>query len=393
MNFRDYSDLFMIEKGFTALNHGSYGAVPGAILEYQYSLINRMESLTTRFFTRELSALLEGSLSTLCDFINTPYESTVFIKNATTAANAVLKSVPFEKGDEVVTTNLIYASCRKALDHITSQKGVKVHKVEIPFPAKDKITISNKIMEKVNERTKLIFIDHITSETATIMPVEMIIEAASKLGIEVFVDGAHAPGMIPLDISKLKPDYYTGNCHKWLYTPKGSAFLYVNPQKFDQMVPTVISNHYNDGATPAQRFRNSFDWSATMDYSGYACVGKTIKYLEKEVEGGWEEIRKRNHALVLKGRDILTEMLNLSPTVPDEMTGSIVTMKLGSKSVKDPATGLDVVQVELLDRYKIEALITTLYPTDERIIRISAALYNNEEDYVKLGEALSGCGY
>ncbi len=388
MTFRDYSDLFMIEKGFTGLNHGSYGAVPKAIMEYQYSLMNRMESLTTRFFTRELPHLLEESLETLCNFINSPYESTVFIKNATTAANAVLKSVNFANNDEVVTTNLIYASCRKALDHITSQKGVKVHKVEIPFPANDNTTIFNKVMEKVNERTKLIFIDHITSETATIMPVEMIIEAASKRGIEVFVDGAHAPGMIPLDISKLKPDYYTGNCHKWLYTPKGSAFLYVNPQKFDQMVPTVISNHYNDGKTPAQRFRNSFDWSATMDYSGYACVGKTIEYLEKEVEGGWKEIRKRNHALALKGRDILTDMLNLSPTVPDQMTGSIVTMKLGSKSLKDPKTGLDIVQIELLDKYKIEALITTLYPTDERIIRISAALYNNEEGYVKLGKAL-----
>jgi isopenicillin-N epimerase len=385
---KSYLELFGIEKGFTALNHGSFGACPKEIIEYQYSLMKRMESLTTRFFTRELPDLLEESLETLCRFINAPKKSTIFIKNATTAANAVFKSIDFKAGDEIVTTNLIYSSCRKVIDHTALEKGLKVHKVEIPFPAKNSLEIFEKIMGQVNSRTKLIFIDHITSETATILPVEMIIKEASKKEIDVFVDGAHAPGMIPLDILKLSPAYYTGNCHKWLYTPKGSAFLYVDQKKLDSMVPTVISNNYKDGVTSEERFRNAFDWSATMDYSGYACVGKTIEYLEKNVEGGWGEIMKRDRDLAIKGRGIIAEKLNLDSFIPDEMTGSMVTMKLNSTAVKDPVTGLDIIQMKLLDEYKIEALITTLYPTKERILRISAALYNNENDYELLAEAL-----
>jgi isopenicillin-N epimerase len=164
--------------------------------------------------------------------------------------------------------------------------------------------------------------------------------------------------------------------------------LFVDESKLDSMVPTVISNNYKDGLTPKERFRNAFDWSATMDYSAYAVVGKTIEYLEKNVDGGWDEIRRRNHELALKGRDIIAEKLNLDNFIPDAMTGSMVTMKLNSTAAKDPGTGLDVIQMKLLDEYKIEALITTLYPTKERILRISAALYNNENDYERLAEAL-----
>ncbi len=388
MIFKDYSHLFLIDPRSIALNHGSFGAVPLEIVNYQFSLIKRMESLTTKFFTRELPSLLEESLHVLTDFINAPYENTVFIKNATSAVNAVLNSIPFKKNDEIVTTNLIYASCRKTLEHISACKGVVVRQAEIPFPAHSDQKIFDTIMALVNNKTKLIFIDHISSETATVMPVEKIIEEASKAGIDTFIDGAHAPGMIPLDIKKLNPTYYTGNCHKWLYTPKGSAFMYVKSEKIDQMTPPVISNNFREGKSGVERFRNSFDWSATMDYSSFVCVGRTIKYLENEVEGGWREIMKRNHQLVISGRNTLSEILDTKNCIPDEMTGSMVTIKLGSKAVTDKKTGLDVLQIELLDRYNVEALITTLYPTNERILRISAALYNNRADYETLLDKL-----
>ncbi len=383
-----YLKLFGIEKGFTALNHGSFGACPTEIINYQFELIKKMESLPTRFFTRIIKPLIAESMEILSGFVNAPANDMVFVRNATTASNAVINSIHFEKGDEIVTTNLIYGSCRNAIDHAAKTKGAVVKKAVIPFPVKSENEITELILGLITKRTKLIFIDHVTSETAMIMPVKKICDEANRLGIDIFIDGAHAPGMIPLDISAINPTYYTGNCHKWICAPKGSAFLYVRPDRQESTIPPVISNYFRQGETANEKLHNSFDWSGTMDYTSHACVGKTIEYLRNNVDGGWNEIMKRNHELAVTGRNIIVKKLHLNQYLSDELIGSMSTIKLDLTTVKDPSTGLDVIQMKLLDEYKIEALITTLFPTNERILRISAALYNNENDYEQLAEAL-----
>ncbi|HPS28750.1 MAG TPA: aminotransferase class V-fold PLP-dependent enzyme [bacterium] len=388
MKTSDYSHLFLIEPGFTALNHGSFGSCPAEIINYQFELVKKMESLTTRFFTRIVKDLNAESMYSLSRFVNASSADMIFIRNATTAANAVINSMTFKPGDEIVTTNLIYGSCRNALDYAAQTKGAVIKKANIPFPVKSENEIAESILGLITKKTKLIFIDHVTSETALILPVQKICDEANRLGIDVFIDGAHAPGMLPLDISAINPTYYTGNCHKWICAPKGTAFLFVRPEKQESVIPPIISNYFCQGETSNARFHSSFDWSGTMDYTNYACVGKTIDYLENKVSGGWNGIMKRNHELVITGRNIITKELHLDQYLPDELIGSMATIKLNSTADIDPKTGIDLIQMELLDKYNIETVITTLYPTKQRILRISAALYNNETDYEKLAEAL-----
>ncbi|HNW81806.1 MAG TPA: aminotransferase class V-fold PLP-dependent enzyme, partial [bacterium] len=377
MKTSDYSHLFLIEPGFTALNHGSFGSCPAEIINYQFELVKKMESLTTRFFTRIVKDLNAESMYSLSRFVNASSADMIFIRNATTAANAVINSMTFKPGDEIVTTNLIYGSCRNALDYAAQTKGAVIKKANIPFPVKSENEIAESILGLITKKTKLIFIDHVTSETALILPVQKICDEANRLGIDVFIDGAHAPGMLPLDISAINPTYYTGNCHKWICAPKGTAFLFVRPEKQESVIPPIISNYFCQGETSNARFHSSFDWSGTMDYTNYACVGKTIDYLENKVSGGWNGIMKRNHELVITGRNIITKELHLDQYLPDELIGSMATIKLNSTADIDPKTGIDLIQMELLDKYNIETVITTLYPTKQRILRISAALYNN----------------
>src|SRR5690554_5545799 len=264
---KSYPQLFNIDKNYTAINHGSFGACTREVLNYHIALQKRMESLTTRFFSLELKPLLTESLQYLAGFINAPVDNLVFIRNATTAANAVINSLTFRPGDEIVTNNLIYESCRHLLNHLAVDKGVVLRIAKIPFPACKSEEIVAKHMELVNNKTRLVFIDHITSETATILPVEKISRELKAYGIPIFIDGAHAPGMIPLDLNIIAPDYYTGNCHKWLSSPKGAAFLYVDPARQENMIPSIISNFFRKGDNVREKFYNSFFWSGTaIDY-------------------------------------------------------------------------------------------------------------------------------
>jgi isopenicillin-N epimerase len=347
-----------------------------------------MESLTTRFFTLELKELYLQSLAGLASFINAPLENIVFIKNATTAANALISSLSLKEGDEIITTNLIYEACRHLLNHYAQTKGVVLKVAQFPFPVTSDEQVISAITELITPKTKLAFLDHITSETATILPIASLIQEFRKRGIPLFIDGAHAPGMILLDLEKLDPDYYTGNCHKWLCSPKGAAFFYVRPDKQKDLNPAIISNYFRKGNETKERFFNSFYWSGTADYTPYCCVKPVIDFFEQTIEGGWSFIMNRNRQLVLTGRDIICDTLGLNEYTPEEMTGSLVTIRLNSKSDLDEKTGLDILVLKLLYDYKIEALIPRLYQTEERILRISAHLYNKESDYEKLALTL-----
>lgn len=386
--YKDYSHLFTIDEQYTALNHGSFGACTKAVTEYRFSLIRRMESLTTRFFMMEMKPLLQESLKSLADFVNAPVEDTVFVSNATTAASAVLKSIQWKPYDEIVTTNLIYESCSHLINLLARTHNLTVHIAEIDFVNDDDDSIIEKIFSLVNDRTKLLFIDHIASTTALILPVEKITAKAKEYGIDIFIDGAHAPGILPLDIIRLKPDYYTGNCHKWLCSPKGAAFLYVKPSRQEMLIPPVISNYFQKGTTVSERMFNSFYWLGTMDYTSCICVAAALRHIENEVEGGWQEVMRRNRSLVIRGRDIICEELKFNEYTPEKMTGSMVSIKTGTKSNPDPATTLDYLYYEILNKFRIETIFAPLQPAKERLLRLSAHIYNKESDYVKLAQAL-----
>jgi len=218
------SDLavhWALDPSVVFLNHGSFGACPRAVLERQSELRTRMEAEPVRFLSKELQPLLDESRERLAQLLSTVPENLVFVPNATTGVNAVVQSLEIKAGDEILTTNQDYNACRNALKAVAERVGGKVVVAQVPFPVRDEAQVIDAVLSGVSERTRLAMIDHVTSPTAVVYPIEKIVRALEERGIDTLVDGAHAPGMLPVDLDALRPAYYTGNCHKWLSHPKG----------------------------------------------------------------------------------------------------------------------------------------------------------------------------
>ena len=219
-----------LEKNIVHLNHGSFGACPTRILEEQTKLRQKMESNTLRFFEQDIPQLLERSHEALGAFLGAPASDIVFVDNATTGVSTVLSNLNLDKGDRILVTNHGYNACSNAAHFFATRAGADIDLVSLPFPNSDPSDFVARIVEACSVRTRILLVDHVTSVTGLIMPLEEIIPAVQERGIKVLVDGAHAPGMLPLRVAELNADYYTGNCHKWMCAPKGPAFLYIRPE-------------------------------------------------------------------------------------------------------------------------------------------------------------------
>jgi isopenicillin-N epimerase len=238
-------------------------------------------------------------------------------------------------------------------------------------------------------------LDHVTSPTGLVLPVERLVRELSARGVETLIDGAHAPGMIDLDLGTLGATYYTGNCHKWLCAPKGAGFLYVQADRQAKVRPVVISHGANTPRPGRSRFHDEFDWTGTADPTPFLCVPVALEAMAALVEGGWEEIRRRNRELAFAARRILAEALGVAPPAPEEMIATLVSFPLpDGASAEPPSSPLyaDALQDELLARYRIEVPVVPWPAPPRRLIRISAQLYNSEDEYRKLGEALRELG-
>ncbi|MCB1122478.1 MAG: aminotransferase class V-fold PLP-dependent enzyme, partial [Verrucomicrobiae bacterium] len=257
--------LFNLDPQVVFLNHGSFGACPKEVLAYQQELRMRLERQPVQFFQRDLEPLLDEAREVLGDFVGADPSDLVYVPNATSGVNAVLRSIPINPGDELLVTDHEYNACRNALDYAAEQGGAKVVVVNIPFPIHSEDEVLEAVLGRVSDKTRLLLIDHVTSPTALIFPVAKIISVLKERGIDTFVDGAHAPGMIPLQIEKLRAAYYTGNCHKWICAPKGAGFLYVEKSKQAQVRPLVISHGANSPRTDRSRFQIEFGWMGTGD--------------------------------------------------------------------------------------------------------------------------------
>ena len=370
------------------LNHGSFGATPIAVLERQLELRARLEADPTGFFLRELPALAEAARATLATFVGVETEDLVFVPNATAGVNTVLRSIDLQPGDEIVYTDHEYPACRFAADVIAEAAGARTVMAEIGFPPPSPGDVIAAISDTIGPRTRLVLIDHVTSPTGLVLPVREITEAVHERGVAVLVDGAHAPGMIDLDIASLGVDFYTGNCHKWLCAPKGAAFLWVARNRRDRIRPLAIS-HGAGAAAEADRFRAEFDWTGTDDPTARLCVPAAIDTMGAMVPGGWPEVRRRNHALALQARGILCSVMGVDPPAPDEMVGCMAALAL-PEARREPVGpfAFDPLQDELFERFRIEAPVITWMPGPGRILRVSAQLYNCVEDFEILANAL-----
>ena len=380
---------WLLDPSVTYLNHGSFGATPKVVLAKQDEFRRRMEQEPVRFLIRELEPLLDDVRRTLGTFIGAPPDNLAFVPNATAGVNAVLSSLTFSADDELVVTNHEYNACRNALEFIASRSGARVNVVDIPFPVGSPDEIFDSVMSAATGRTRLLLIDHITSQTALIMPVARIVTAMNVRGIDTLIDGAHAAGHIPLDIRTIGPAYYTGNLHKWVCAPKGAAFLYVRADKRDAIRPVAISHGANSPRTDRSRFHLEFDWTGTYDPSPWLAVSEALRFLPTLVEGGWAEVMRRNHTLVLRAREILCDALRLEKPAPDDMLGAMASVSLpdGEPTPLSPLS-IDPLQDALLERFSIEVPVMQWPSPPKRVLRVSAQLYNTVDEYDQLADAL-----
>jgi isopenicillin-N epimerase len=386
----DLAALWPLDPAVTFLNHGSYGACPKAVLEHQAALRAELEAEPVLFLGRNLEARLDAARARLAAFLGANPDDLAFVTNATGGVNAVLRSLSFAPGDEVLTTDHAYAACKNTLDYVAGRGGVKVNVAVVPFPLTSPDEVVAAVLAKATPKTRLALLDHITSPTALVLPIARLVSELAARGIDALVDGAHGPGMVPLDLNALGAAYYTGNCHKWLCTPKGSAFLWVRRDRQVAVHPLTISHGHTGEREGRTRFRLEFDWMGTSDPTAWLTVPMAIDYLGALLPGGWPALMARNRALALEGRALLCAAAGTPPVCPEEMVGSIASVRLADSPLKKPAWRQpDPLQPRLFGEWGIEVPIMRWPAAPKRLIRISAQLYNRREQYVRLAGALA----
>ncbi|PZV15566.1 MAG: aminotransferase [Leptolyngbya sp.] len=376
-----FAQFWSLDPAIAFLNHGSFGACPIAVLEQQQHYRQQMERQPLQFLGVDLEPLLDQARETLAAFVGADATDLVFVPNATTGVNAVLRSLKFQPGAELLTTNHEYNACRNALNYVAKREGLEIVVAEIPFPLTSSSQILEAVVSKISSRTRLALLDHVTSQTGLVFPLAELIQEFNQRGIDTLIDGAHAPGMIPLNLRELNATYYTGNCHKWLCSPKGAAFLYVRCDRQPEIRPLTISHGANADRPNRSRFHLEFDWMGTDDPTAYLCVPAAIQFMGSLLPGGWAEVMATNRTLAIAARETLCSALNVSPSCPSDMLGSLAVVPL-------PDGDWQMLHNALLEKYKIEVPIIPWGHPMGRQIRISAQLYNHPVQYEYLAAAI-----
>ena len=372
------------------LNHGSFGACPRRVLDVQEELRARMERQPVLFLSRELEPLLDEARAALARFVGADPDDLAFVPNATTGVNTVVRSLRLGPGDEVLTTDHAYNACRNAL-RVLEPAGVRVVTAALPWPGVTPAQVIETVVAAVTPRTRLALIDHVTSPTGLVFPVETLVRALAERGVDTLVDGAHAPGMLPLDVDRIGAAYYTGNCHKWLCTPKGSGFLHVRRDRQDGVLPLAVSHGFNSTRTDRSRFRLLFDWGGTDDPTPFLCIPEAIRFLGSLLPGGWSALMQRNRELALTGRALLCDALGIPQPAPAEMIGSLAAVPLPDSEGPPPPAGSmnDPLQRTIYDRYRVEVPIFVFPRHPRRLVRIAAQLYNSRAQIELLARVLT----
>jgi len=353
-------DEFLLDREVVFLNHGSYGACPREIFARYQEWQLELERQPVAFLGRRLDGLLAEARAALGAYVNADPDDLVFVQNATAGVNLAAWAVALEAGDEVVTTNVEYGALDLAWQHVCSHAPAEYRRMPVTVPLDDPV---EEIWSGVTDRTRVLFLSHITSETALRLPVEELCARARERGIATVVDGAHVPGHIPLDLRALDVDYYAGNCHKWLCAPKGAGFLYVRRQLQETIAPLVAGWGYEDGGT----FLSRHEKQGTRDPSAFLTVPAAIDWLAAH---DWDAVRERCRALAARA----PARLGLEPLSRPGL--QMLTMRL-------PETAPDDLQERLYDEHRIEI------PVFDGMIRASFQGYNEDSDLDALASALA----
>lgn len=402
----DLARNWALDPDVTYLNHGAFGACPWPVLRAQDEWRTRMERHPIRFHDVELEGHLAHARGRLADFLHADQADLAFVPNATTGVNTVLASLDFAPGDEILATDHEYNACLNAARRVAAKHGASVVVASLPFPARSPDEMAAALLERVTGHTRLVLISHVTSPTGLVLPVERVIAELAQRGIDTLVDGAHAPGMLALDLTALGAAYYTGNCHKWLCAPKGAGFVHVRRDRQAEIHPLVTSHGANSPRANKSLFRLEFDWTGTSDPTAYLSIPTALDFMSGLVPGGWPEVIERNHRLVLVGRQKLLAVVGGAPLAPESMLGSLAAVELPdsvtpSPVAPDPAADphttypLDPLRDALSDEDAIEVPVFSWphtvadFAPRRRLLRISAQLYNSPADYDRLAAALA----
>lgn len=383
---RHLIDRFLLDPTITYLNHGTVGAPPRVVIEHQRALQDEIERQPAQFLLRELADFeangnpanphMRVAAEAVADFVGCDPDLFGFVENATTGANAVLQSFPFESGDEILVTNLGYGAVTKAAQYAARRHGATVRTFDLPAPGSPVDDFVNSVAEALSSNTRMLVIDHITAETALVLPIQQIVQLCRERGIATLVDGAHAPGAIDLDVESIGADFYVANLHKWLFTPRSCGFVVTTPEHAKTLHPTVISWGYGNGLAA------EFDLLGTRDPSPPLTAPKSIEVWK---EWGGKEILRHNHDLVWRSARALSDIWATPFTTPEEMIGPMAYVSLPPDlgTTKADAVAL---QTSLLADDRIEVPI---FAHSGRLrCRISTQIYNDDTDIAFLVDAI-----
>jgi isopenicillin-N epimerase len=384
----DLASLWALDPDVDFLNHGSFGAAPRAVLADQQAWRDRMEAEPVRFLSRDLEGLLDAARGELAAFLGADPDGLAFVPNATTGVNAVLASLPLASGDELLVTDHAYGACLNAVRFAAERAGARVVVVEVPFPIRRSDEVTAAVLAAVTPRTRLALLDHVTSPTALTFPVEQLLPELDACGVPTLVDGAHAPGMLPLAIDALAPAWYAGNCHKWLCAPKGSGFVWARADRRQALRPLVISHGAASPRTDRSRFRLEFDWTGTHDPTPYLAVPAAIRFVGGLLPGGWPEVMARNRSLAVTARDMLCAALGTARPAPDGMLGAMASVPLPGRggASRSMLSIYDDPVHAALDARGIQAAVVPW--RGGRLLRLSAQLYNSADQFRRLADVL-----
>jgi isopenicillin-N epimerase len=362
---------FLLDPEVAFLNHGSFGACPRPVFERYQAWQRELEREPIDFIARRLTDLLDEARRALAGYVGCPPAEVAFVTNATTGVNLAARSLELQPGDEVLATDLEYGACDLAWEWICRRTGASYLRAPIPVPIRDANDVVEALFGATSERTKVVFVSHVTSETGLVLPVEDIVARARALDLVTIVDGAHAPAHVPLDLTALGADFFAGNAHKWMCAPKGAGFLHVRPERQERVDAAIVSWGYKEGNTFSERVEKQ----GTRDPAAWLAVPDAIRF---QAERDWDEVRDRCRRLTRDARRQLCDLVGTEALAPDSMIAQMAAVRL-------PRSAPDLSR-ELFARHRVEIPVGG---SEDDLLRLSVAAYTTRDEVDRLLAALA----
>jgi len=378
INYKELKEQFLIDPSITYLNFGSFGACPRPVFKDYQDWQLLLETEPVQYIAFNGVAYLKRSREALADYIHCDADDLVYVTNPTYAINIIAKSLDLQEGDEILSTDLEYGALDRTWNYYCGQKKATYVRQHIELPVVSKEAVIEQFWKGYSSKTKAIFISHITSSTALRLPVEEICQMAKAKGLLTIVDGAHTPGHIPLDLSKIDADIYTGACHKWMMTPKGSTFLYIKKEFQDKFDPLAVSWGYESAAPSHSRFLDYHQMQGTRDFSAFLATPAAIAFMK---DNDWWQVAARCRKMVQDNYKRFCDLLGGTPLCPvnDNFLGQMCSIPIRTSKPQQ-------LQRHLFEHYKIE--VPVMVHGDHVFLRFSIQAFNDQDDLEKLYAAL-----